>query len=77
LSVLLQQPEVNSTDKATIFAHSEGTTVAPRVTVDNPDKVKNVVLMGALAQNALKDVQYYQEVAAPLLYSEKVLDKDH
>jgi uncharacterized protein len=52
-------------------------TVAPRVAVDNPDKVKNLVLVGAVAQNALKDVQYYQEVAAPLLYAEKVLDKDH
>jgi uncharacterized protein len=77
LSVLLQQPEVNATEKATVFGHSEGTTVAPRVAVDNPDKVRNVVLMGAIAQNALKDVQYYQEVGAPLLYAERVLDKDH
>jgi pimeloyl-ACP methyl ester carboxylesterase len=77
LSVLLQQPEVNATEKATVFGHSEGTTVAPRVAVDNQDKVKNVVLMGAIAQNALKDVQYYQEVAAPLLYAERVLDRDH
>lgn len=77
ISKLLQQPEVNATEKATVFGHSEGTTVAPRVAVDNQDKVKNVVLMGAIAQNALKDVQYYQEVAAPLLYAERVLDKDH
>jgi uncharacterized protein len=77
LNVLLQRPEVNATDKATIFSHSEGTIVAPRVAVDNPDKVKNVILMGAVAQNALKDVQYYQEVSAPLLYAKKVLDKDH
>jgi hypothetical protein len=77
LSVLLQQPEVNATEKATLFAHSEGTTVAPRVAVDNPDEVKNLVLMGAIAQNALKDVQYYQEVTAPLLYAERVLDKGH
>ena len=77
LSLLLQQPEVNATEKATIFGHSEATTVAPRIAVDNPDKVKNVVLMGAIAQNALKDVQYYQEVTAPLLYAERVLDKDH
>ncbi len=77
LSVLLQQPEVNAIEKATLFAHSEGTTLAPRVAVDNPDKVKNVMLMGAIAQNALKNVQYYQEVAAPLLYAQRVLDKDH
>lgn len=77
LSVLLRQPEVNTTEKATLLAHSEGTTVAPRVAVDNPDKVKNVVLMGALAQNAINDVQYFQEVEAPLIYAERVLDKGH
>lgn len=49
LSVLLQQPEVNATKKATLIGHSEGTTIAPRVAVENPDKVKNVVLMGPSA----------------------------
>jgi predicted esterase len=39
LSVLLQQPEVNATEKATIIGHSEGTMIAPRITVENPDKV--------------------------------------
>ena len=64
LSTLLQQPKVNGTEKVTLFAHSEGTAVAPRVTVDNPDKVKNVLLKGVIAQNAIKDVQYYLEVTA-------------
>jgi hypothetical protein len=34
------------------------------------------VLIGAVAQNVL-DLQYYQEVMAPLLYAQKVLDKGH
>jgi hypothetical protein len=71
LSVLLQQPEVNATKKATLIGHSEGTTIVPRVAVENPDKVKNVILMGPLAQNAINDVQYYQEVEAPYFYAHK------
>jgi hypothetical protein len=39
LSVLLQQPEVNATKKATLIGHSEGTNFPPRVAVDNPEKV--------------------------------------
>jgi pimeloyl-ACP methyl ester carboxylesterase len=77
LSVLLQQPEVNATKKATLIGHSEGTTIVPRVAVENPDKVKNVILMGPLAQNAINDVQYYQEVEAPYFYAQRILDKDH
>ena len=42
-----QQPEVNATKKATLIGHSEGTVVATRIAIDNPDKVKNIVLMGA------------------------------
>ena len=74
---LLQQPEVNATKKATLIGHSEGTTIVPRVAVENPDKVKNIVLMGPLAQNAINDVQYYQEVEAPYFYAQRILDKDH
>jgi uncharacterized protein len=46
LSVLLQQPEVDA-KKATIIGHSESTSIAPRIAFDNPDKVGNIVLMGA------------------------------
>ena len=49
LSVLLQQPEVNATKKVTLIGHSEGTMIAPRVAVDNPDKVRNIILMGPVA----------------------------
>jgi pimeloyl-ACP methyl ester carboxylesterase len=76
LSVLLEQPEVNATKKATIVGHSEGTMIAPRIAVDSPDKVKNIVLMGAVAHN-LKDLLYFQIVLNPLHYVEKVLDKNH
>jgi pimeloyl-ACP methyl ester carboxylesterase len=76
LSVLLQQPEVNATKKATLIGHSEGTMIAPRIAVDNADKVRNIVLMGAVA-NTLKDLLYFQIVTNPLDYVEKVLDKSH
>ena len=75
LSVLLQQPEVNATKKATLIGHSEGTMIAPRVAVDNPDKVRNMILMGPVA-NTLPEVLYFQIVKNPLEYVEKVLDRN-
>jgi pimeloyl-ACP methyl ester carboxylesterase len=45
LNVLIAQPEVNGTKEISIIGHSEGTIIAPRVAVDNPTKVKNIVLM--------------------------------
>ena len=76
LSVLLQQPEVNATKKATLIGHSEGTNFPPRVAVDNPDKVRNIVLMAPVAEK-WTDIIYFQEVAKPLLYAENILDKGH
>jgi len=76
LSVLLQQPEVNATKKATLIGHSEGTNIPPRVAVDNPDKVRNIVLMAPVAEK-WRDIIYFQEVAHPFLYAEKVLDHNH
>jgi uncharacterized protein len=76
LSVLLQQPEVNATKKATLIGHSEGTNIPPRVAVDNPDKVRNIVLMAPVAEK-WRDMIYNQEVAHPVLYAEKVLDRNH
>jgi alpha-beta hydrolase superfamily lysophospholipase len=73
LAVLLQQPEVNATEKATLIGHSEGTIVTPRVAADNSDKVKNIVLMAAFAQN-LGDLLEFQVVENPLLYAERELD---
>jgi pimeloyl-ACP methyl ester carboxylesterase len=76
LNVLISQPEVKGTKKITIIGHSEGTTIAPRVVVDNPTKVKNIVLIGAVAQN-LRDVAYFQYVYLPMLYAQNVLDHNH
>jgi alpha-beta hydrolase superfamily lysophospholipase len=75
LAVLMQQPEVDNNNKITIIGHSEGTTLAPRVAIDNPDKVDNIVLMGNLAQN-LTDILHFQTVTLPLQYAEEVLDKN-
>ena len=77
LSVLLQQPEVNATKKATLIGHSEGTNFPPRVAVDNPDKVRNIILMAPVAGKWRTDMIYFQEVAKPLLYAENILDKGH
>ncbi len=76
LNVLVQQPEVDR-NRISIIGHSEGTLYAPRVAVDNSTKVSNIILMGVLAQNPLKDVEYDQDVSLPLEYAMQVLDKNH
>lgn len=76
LSVLLQQPEVNATKKVTLIGHSEGTNFPPRIAAENPDKVRNIVLMAPVAEK-WTDIIYFQEVANPILYAENILDKDH
>jgi pimeloyl-ACP methyl ester carboxylesterase len=75
LDVLIQQPEVNS-NHVTLVGHSEGTMIAPRVAIDNPGKVDNIVLMGAVAQN-LRKMGYFQGVTLPVLYAQQVLDRNH
>src|SRR5437763_202841 len=75
LNVLTMQPEVDP-KRISLIGHSEGTIIAPRVAIDNPTKVKNIVLMGTVAQN-LRELLYFQSVSIPLLYAEKVLDHDH
>ena len=57
LNVLVHQPEVDP-NRISIIGHSEGTLYAPRVAVDNSTKISNIILMGVLAQNPLKDVEY-------------------
>ena len=74
LDVLLQQPEVDPS-KVVLVGHSEGTTVVPRIAINNSDKVDAIVLMGTLAQN-LKEIGYSQ-VMLPVLYAQQVLDHDH
>jgi len=75
LNVLIQQPEVDA-NHVTLVGHSEGTTIVPRVAIDNPDKVDNIVLMGALAQN-LREIGYFQGVTNPVHYARQVLDHNH
>jgi hypothetical protein len=75
LDILVHQPEVDA-NHITLVGHSEGTTIVPRVAIDNPGKVNNIVLMGALAQN-LRDIGYFQGVTLPLLYAQHVLDHNH
>jgi pimeloyl-ACP methyl ester carboxylesterase len=75
LDVLIQQPEVDS-DHVTLVGHSEGTTIVPRVAINNPDIVDNIVLMGSLAQN-LRDIGYSQGVSTPIFYAQQVLDHNH
>ncbi|MGH9981817.1 MAG: hypothetical protein ACRD6U_09725 [Nitrososphaeraceae archaeon] len=60
----------------TVLGHSEGTIVTPRVAIDNLDKVKNIVLIGAVAQNMSK-IAELQAVSIPLLYAKEVLDHTH
>jgi uncharacterized protein len=75
LAVLTQRPEVDNS-KITVLGHSEGTVIAPRVAIDNPSKVKNIVFMGAIAQN-VSEILDFQTVSLPLLYAKEVLDKNH
>jgi len=65
LNILIQQPEVDP-KRISILGHSEGTQYAPRVAIDNSTKVKNVILMAALALNPAKVVEYATDVNLPL-----------
>ena len=76
LNVLLQQPEVDP-KRINIIGHSEGTLYAPRIAIDNSTNVKNIIIMGVLAQNPVKVVEYYQDVSLPLEYASQVLDRNH
>jgi len=60
LNVLIHQPEVDP-KRISIIGHSEGTIYAPRIAIDNSTKVKNIILMGTVAQNA-SDLFQYQGV---------------
>ncbi len=76
LEVLIQQPEVD-TNKVTLIGHSEGTIITPRVAIDNPDKVDNIVLMGVLAQKTMGELLYLQDVHTPMQYAKEFLDHNN
>jgi uncharacterized protein len=75
LNVLVQQPEVDP-KRINIIGHSEATLYAPRIAMDNSTKVKNIVLMSTLAQNASVS-EYNLDVSLPLKYATQILDKNH
>jgi uncharacterized protein len=76
LNVLSEQPDIDP-KSISIIGHSEGTIIVPQVAIDNPTKVKNIVLMGAVAQNLIKDILYYQVVDIRFNYASEVLDVNH
>jgi alpha-beta hydrolase superfamily lysophospholipase len=72
LDVLLQQPEVNK-EEITLLGVSEGTTIAPRIAVQRPDDIKNIVLMGAASQT-LYDIMYANLVNRTILFGRNTWD---
>ncbi len=72
LDVLLRQPEVNK-EEITLLGVSEGTTIAPRIAVQRPDDVKNIVLMGA-ASPTLYDITYANLVNRTILFGRNTWD---
>jgi pimeloyl-ACP methyl ester carboxylesterase len=76
LNILMKQPEVDP-KRISIIGHSEGTIIAPRIAIDNPTKVKNIILMGMVAQNLILDILRSQVVDLPLEYATTVLDRNH
>jgi uncharacterized protein len=76
LNVLIKQPEIDP-NRISVIGHSEGTMYAPRVAIDNSTVINNVILMGTLAQNPVKDLYYYQVVTSSAEYAKQVLDKNN
>jgi uncharacterized protein len=76
VNVLIQQPEVDP-KRINIIGHSECTIIAPRVAIDNSTKVKNIVLVGTVAQELIRDILHYQLAFLPSAYAKQVLDKNH
>lgn len=74
LDLLTNQPEVDS-GKISLIGHSEGTTIVPRIAINNSEKVASIVLMGTLAQN-LEEIGKYQ-ILVPVTYAHEILDGDH
>ena len=75
VNVLIEQPEVDP-KKISLIGHSDGSEIATRVAIANPDKFKNLVLMDARIQVPF-DALYYGVVGLPLEYPRQVLDNNH
>ena len=74
LDLLTKQPEVDS-GKISLIGHIEGTTIVPRIAINNSEKVASIILMGTLAQN-LEEIGKYQ-ILVPVTYAHEILDSDH
>jgi len=75
LNILTMQPEVDP-KRISIIGHSQGTIIAPRLAMENPMKVKNIILMGIVASNT-QDLVRLQRVSLPSEYASQTLDKNH
>jgi alpha-beta hydrolase superfamily lysophospholipase len=75
LNVLIQQPEADR-DKITIIGHSEGAIIAPRIAVERPEDVQNIVLMSAAAQ-PISEIVSYQLVNRTLFFARQDWDANH
>jgi predicted esterase len=73
--ILTVQPEVDP-KRISIIGHSEGTIIAPWVAIDNSTMVKNIILMGTVAQST-RGLLYHQIVDLRSEYATQVLDKNH
>ncbi|HKO63813.1 MAG TPA: alpha/beta fold hydrolase, partial [Candidatus Nitrosocosmicus sp.] len=76
VSVLIQQPEVN-TKKISLIGHSEGGEIVTRLATDNSTtKFDNIVLMAPRIENPRAQA-YYGFVEFPVEYAKQILDKNH
>ena len=60
--------------KISILGHSEGSFIAPRIAIDNPGKIKNIILMATSAQNETEGT--YNNILGMLQYAKYVVDKN-
>jgi pimeloyl-ACP methyl ester carboxylesterase len=75
LDILLQQPEVDK-DNITLLGISEGTTIAPRIALERPDNVKNIVLMSTASQT-LYEIMYANLVNRTIFFAQEVWDDNN
>jgi dienelactone hydrolase len=76
VSVLIQQPEVD-TKKISLIGHSEGGEIVTRLATDNSTtKFDNILLMAPRIENPSVQA-YYGFVEFPVEYAKQILDKNH
>jgi acetyl esterase/lipase len=73
--ILTVQPEVDP-KRISIIGHSEGTIIAPWVAINNSTMLKNIILMGTVAQST-RGLLHHQIVDLRSEYATQILDKNH